>query len=286
MAGSTKATPEVPSDTTRFPDKHTFFFDKLPPELRNKIYRLVLVTERGQIEIAGRLNIEKRNLKRQRCACWYTKNVPAYMGERSKCPRCLRLQTTETYHLEAKTLAVQGTKSRRRPLMKNAYGGSIVRITPQAHREAAAILYGENAFVFGNNAFFQRFCTQIRRKMALLRDIEVKNLRLPSECNAFSILPKDCNFQRVKIHATATDGMELEWMFRLLEPLFTKPAEQMRVFACIDVSQYDGYYLWDFEKAEKKTASALLDRRWTVCGVRERKSKRREERAKLKAEGQ
>ncbi|KAK0254318.1 hypothetical protein B0A54_04450 [Friedmanniomyces endolithicus] len=273
LVGKTKMKSEGRSPALLILLKHTFPFERLPPELRNNIYRLVLVTVEGPIEITGHINVEKRGLKRQPCTCCTT--IP------SKCARCTRLEETETYKLEVKTLAIQANKCRRKPLMKKAYGGAIISVNRQAHKEAAAILYGENAFVFGCNAVFQRFCTKIGRKIALLRNIEIQSLTLPSQCGAFSILPAECKLERIKIGPSDVKYVDLKDIFRLVRPFITKPgtqgcrcmapsngrchcrtAEQKRLFACVDISTYDNYLHWDYSGGEDRTASVLLERAW------------------------
>ncbi|TKA77396.1 hypothetical protein B0A55_03236 [Friedmanniomyces simplex] len=288
----TKTITKVPSNAGHRHTKHTFPFEELPPELRNNIYRLVLVTAEGPIEVTGHINLEKRDIKRQPCSCRKTKP--------SKCLRCKELQETETYKLRVKTLAIQSNMVRRKPLVKNAYGGAIVSINRQVHQEAAAILYAENSFVFGSHGAFQRFCAKIGSKVALLRDIEIKNLHPPSQYEAFSALPTECKFQRVKICPPGTDTIALEWVLRLLLPLVTKPgtrgcrcralpggtcvcrtAEQKRMFDSIDVSVYDGYDHWkdDFANAKYRTAKVLLDMAWSGYAAQVQRIEGREERA-------
>ncbi|KAK1070149.1 hypothetical protein LTR12_017924 [Friedmanniomyces endolithicus] len=188
--------------------KHTFPFDKLPPELRNRIYRLVLVTAEGPIEITGHISAKFRNLKHQPCSCDKAQSL--------KCSRCKGLVGTETFKIEAKTLVIEGNKCRRKPLMKKAYGGAIVSINRQVHREGAAILCGENVFVFGSYSVFQRFYNKIGRKIALLKDIEIMNFPGRSQLDIFTTLPTECKLQRVKICPQRTSLISPSEFFKLL----------------------------------------------------------------------
>ncbi|KAK0334899.1 hypothetical protein LTR48_003035 [Friedmanniomyces endolithicus] len=252
-----KATFGASSTTGVVQSKHAFPFDKLPPELRNKIYRLVLVTAEGPIEIIGRLSAENLRVKRLKCICGKTKGA-------SRCERCSLIRaTTRNNTVEAKTLATREDGRSRKALMKEAYGGALVSVNRNIHQEAAPILYGENAFAFDNHSVFKRFCYQIWSKRDLLRDITLKGLNLLAHCDAFCILPAECKLQRVKICLPTLDR-NLEYVFELLKPLITKPAEQKSAFACIDVSVFDGCSCWGFTGVEGKTASTLLDKFWIV----------------------
>ncbi|KAK0946517.1 hypothetical protein LTR29_001985 [Friedmanniomyces endolithicus] len=275
MVKKSKATFGASSTAGLVQSKHAFPFDKLPPELRNKIYRLVLVTAEGPIEIIGRINVKHRDLSRQPCSC--------YRRTLFECSRCKGLAETEAYDFEAKTLAIGGKKSRRKPLMKKAYGGGVLSINRQAHQEAAAILYGENVFVFSSYSVFQRFSNKIGRKIALLRDIEIMNLPPRSGADFFSTFPTDCTLQRLKIWASSALFIGPNSVLKLLLPLiaksgtqgcrcesmtngtcFCRTAEQEREFACIDVSDFD----WDDFKdpvpgVQDETNSVLLYKRWS-----------------------
>ncbi|KAK0278161.1 hypothetical protein LTR35_009484 [Friedmanniomyces endolithicus] len=199
-----KATFGASSTTVVVQSKHAFPFDKLPPELRNKIYRLVLVTAEGPIEIIGRLSAENLRVKRLKCICGKTKGA-------SRCERCSLIRaTTRNNTVEAKTLATREDGRSRKALMKEAYGGG------------RSNLYGENAFAFDNHSVFKRFCYQIWSKRDLLRDITLKGLNLLAHCDAFCILPAECKLQRVKICLPSLDR-NLEYVFELLKPLITKP---------------------------------------------------------------
>ncbi|KAK3064139.1 hypothetical protein LTR53_018607, partial [Teratosphaeriaceae sp. CCFEE 6253] len=138
------------------------FFD-LPPELRNRIYRMVLVSKHPIQISRHRAKNDGSPHPSEHCS----------LGK-LKCGECRRLNSMRTFYVKGKTLTRAGKKTRKL-VLKPVASGAFIRINRQAHDEAAAILYAENAFAVSLGYAFEMFCWKIGDHGALLENIEVRH---------------------------------------------------------------------------------------------------------------
>ncbi|KAK5730610.1 hypothetical protein LTR15_000547 [Elasticomyces elasticus] len=228
--------------------KPVFPFEKLPPEIRNKVYELALLAAKP-IEVVEHLNVSKEEFRRRKDCC------------RDGPQKCYRCKGAPTHSFEAKISVMRG-KQNRRLLAGETLSGTILCVNRQVNREATAILYAGNKFVFNGPAAFKMFwIAGLKTYRFLLRDVEVMNMRPSTHIDMFGT-GRSWNLDRLKLSGvTCGRPVTTEHMFRLLGQLIRVPgtegcrcsgflvhdcrcrtAEQERLFEGIDISAFDRLY--------------------------------------------
>lgn len=130
------------------PGSRSVAFDDLPGEIRNEIYKLVLVNQ-FPIKIS-RYDLTHVKLKRGI-------KVPQWPRE---------------YKMESRTTALKG-KQKRKASVKQVLNISVLLVSKLVNYEASQILFGENCFVFETAPAVESFCDLIGNKKTSLRNVEL-----------------------------------------------------------------------------------------------------------------
>ncbi|KAK3644195.1 hypothetical protein LTR56_009732 [Elasticomyces elasticus] len=249
--------------------KHVFPFEKLPAELRNRVYELALIAAKS-IEVVKHLNVSKEEFRRRKDCC---RDGPL---------KCYLCKGAPTHRFEAKTLVMRG-KQNRRLLAGKTLSGAILRANRQINQETTAVLYGGNKFVFNGPAAFRMFwMAGLKTYRVLLRNVEVKNVRPSAHIDMFGT-GMAWNLDRLKLSGVSCGRpITTEHMFRLLGQLIRVPgtegcrclgflvhdcrcrtAEQERLFEGIDISAFDRLHTMGSETGQVKwDAKDALDVIW------------------------
>ncbi|KAK3660909.1 hypothetical protein LTR56_000667 [Elasticomyces elasticus] len=262
-----------------------FPFEKLPPEIRNQIHRLSLLTD-GPIAVSRHVDITKQASGLSTCA----------HGFYHLCTSCKK---PEEHLLRASTIVLQGKQKRKAP-MQTAYTGALVRTNHQFCEEAADILYGQNQFIFATPSAFDQFCDRIHRFTSSLKDVTIKDVHLPAHTDILKVLAENCKLNlKIKGSSSRTLYVDAPSLLRMIRPLITKPgtvgcvcgarpsgscscrtAEQLRVFKAINFSDFN----WAKDGPNDVERKDIVEQAWLAWAKSSKsKQKAQKERRLLEA---
>lgn len=132
-----------------------FRFKDLPPELRNKIYGILLTSE-YPIKITRHRN---RRTRKQAGGAWTYLDI------------CQSL-----YKVKGTIKPGQGKRTKRRSI-DSVHSIALLRVSKEIHAEAAPIFYGLNKFIFESVGPLKEFTTGVKLHKGFLADIELKSHR-------------------------------------------------------------------------------------------------------------
>ncbi|KAK5120171.1 hypothetical protein LTR85_006652 [Meristemomyces frigidus] len=154
--------------------KDVFPFERLPPELRNAIYELLIPTG------------NKVQVRRSR------------VGGGAQSDFKLRLDIVDTTAVRRpKRRATQPAKIIGPFLPQN--GTAILRMNKLAYAEALPIIYGANTFVFNSMPSLVQFAKQAKRGVPCLRDVTLATCTTTSMARALPRLGKTMSLWRLTI---------------------------------------------------------------------------------------
>ncbi|KAK5732367.1 hypothetical protein LTR17_010543 [Elasticomyces elasticus] len=268
-----------------------FPFEKLPPEIRNQIYRLALLTV-GPIAISRRVNKRKQVIRRfHHCV----------HSSFSVCARCSKAHYhEEDYVLGASTITLRG-KQKRKTSMHTACAGALIRTNRQTSQEAASVLYGQSKFVFATAGAFEQFCRTTRRFTVYLEDVTIKDVHLPAHTDILKALANKCKLQHLNLKGSSGSYhyVDVPSLLSMIRPLITKPgtvgcvcgarpsgscscrtAEQLRVFTAINFSDFN----WAKDGPNDVERKDIVEQAWLEWAKRQKtKQKAQKERRRLEA---
>ena len=155
-------------------EKDIFPFEKLPPELRNKIYSFALTNADHGIHLGTKRQWDRKKLN------WHNVLRIPKAGDRS--------------HRKP-----GGDCQVFKPPRPSLLVPNLLALNHQIHTEASAILYGGNTFVLDNERALHAFCTTIGpRNCAALRVLRVLFWLLNDELD-FTVLSSAVNVMTLKV---------------------------------------------------------------------------------------
>ncbi|KAK5688336.1 hypothetical protein LTS10_000314 [Elasticomyces elasticus] len=268
-----------------------FPFDKLPTELRVKIYRLAILAP-GPIVLSRQINARKQMAKKNECVHQHS----AY----GACLSCQQSLYEEDYLLRANVTVLHG-KQKRKASVQKASACAVVRATYEAHKEIASILYGHNTFVFATAGVFEQFCRMTRRCTKDLENVTIKDIHLPAHTYILKALVGNCKLRRLELRGATGQNhyVDIPSVVCMIWPLITKPgtngcvcealpndscicrtAEQQRLFGIIDFSDFN----WVGGQPKGLGWKDLVEHEWLVWTKRQKsKQKAQKERKQLRA---
>jgi hypothetical protein len=198
-------------------------FEKLPPKLRDKVYREMLVAEVPVIIERRRRTPSAREIERLAKET----GIKDRYRLRQRFPRFF----VARHFLESRVEITLPGENQPGPF-KFASNNPLSRrlVSRNRYKEAAAILYAENHFVFGSVPAMSQFCEdlQVGRKLAkkagFLRSVEIRNAELGANLFELRAAAK-CN---LKLHIIMPSGSDREWhvfyVLKMILPWIEGPA--------------------------------------------------------------